>query len=434
MSQQVRLLYGLKGHDNILTMTSIAHQLDSIRSQFPSLGRSINGKPAVYLDGPAGTQVPQSVVDCIADNILHHNANRSGRFATSREVDEQMSQSHRVFADFFGAVSPDSIAFGPNMTSLTLQFSRALAKEWKPGDRILVSSLDHDANFTPWVLAARDAGVEVKTIGVRTSDATLDLDSLNELLTERTRLVAVTAASNAVGSLTPIREIANRVHAVGAELFVDAVHLAPHRSIDVSALDCDYLVCSAYKFFGPHIGVLYGRTERMQELTAYKLRPAPDSLPGKWMTGTQNHACIAGAAAAVEYIASLSPIADTGSNRRLRILDAMKSISEYETQLVEQLIRGLAGIAGIRTFGITESNRMCERAPTVSFQLDGRKSIDVAQYLGDNGVFAWHGNYYALPLTQTLGTEPDGMVRLGCMHYNTPEEIDRTLDLITKYV
>ena len=320
------------------------------------------------------------------------------------------------------------------MTSLTLQFSRAIAKEWKPGDRILVSSLDHDANFTPWVLATRDAGVEVKAIGVRTSDATLDLNSLNELITERTRLVAVTAASNAVGSLTPIREIANQVHAVGAELFVDAVHLAPHRSIDVTELDCDFLVCSAYKFFGPHIGVLYGRTKRMQELTPYKLRPAPDSLPGKWMTGTQNHACIAGAAAAVDYIASLSPIADNGSNRRLRIVDAMKSISEYETQLVEQLIRGLASIPGIRTFGITESHRMSERAPTVCFQVDGQKSIDVARYLGENGVFAWHGNYYALPLTLALGTEPEGMVRLGCMHYNTREEIDRTLDLLKKYV
>jgi cysteine desulfurase family protein (TIGR01976 family) len=415
-------------------MTSIAQQLDSIRAQFPSLARCINRKPAVYLDGPAGTQVPKRVVDSIANSMLHHNANRSGQFATSREVDAQMSHCHRVFADFLGAASPDSIAFGPNMTSLTLQFSRALAREWKPGDRILVSSLDHDANFTPWVLAAKDTGVEVKAIGVRTSDATLDLDSLSELLTERTRLVAVTAASNAVGSLTPIREIANRVHTVGAELFVDAVHLAPHRSIDVTELDCDFLVCSAYKFFGPHIGVLYGRTDRMNELTPYKLRPAPDSLPGKWMTGTQNHACIAGAAAAVDYIASLSPIANNGSNRRLLILDAMKSISEYETKLVEQLIQGLADIPRIRTFGITERNRMSERAPTVSFQVDGRTAIDVAQYLGEEGVFAWHGNYYALPLTLALGTEPHGMVRLGCMHYNTPEEIDRTLDLLKTYV
>jgi len=411
-------------------MTNIAPKIDFIRSQFPSLSRTINEKPAIFLDGPAGTQVTQSVVDRVADCMLNHNANRSGCFATSREVDSIMDQSHAVFADFLGVTSADSIAFGPNMTSLTLQFSRAISKQWKPGDQILVSSLDHDANFTPWVLAAKDAGVEVKTIGIQTSDATLDMDSLDELLNERTRLVAVTAASNAVGSLTPIREIAKRVHAVGAELFVDAVHLAPHREIDVVDFDCDYLVCSAYKFFGPHIGVLYGRRDRMMELKPYKLRPAPDSLPGRWMTGTQNHACIAGAAAAVEYLASLSDVSDNGTNRRLRIKDSMTAIARYESQLISRLIEGLASIPGIQLFGITESHRLSERAPTVSFQVHGKKSIDVARYLGTQGVFSWHGNYYALPLTQALGTEPDGMVRLGCMHYNTMDEMDRTLELV----
>ncbi len=411
-------------------MSSFESKIVSIRSQFPSLSRIIDARPAVYFDGPAGTQVPQSVVDRVSECMLNHNANRSGSFATSREVDSIMSQCHRIFADFLGATSADSIAFGPNMTSLTFQFSRAISKEWKPGDRILVSSLDHDANFTPWVLAARDAGAELKTIGIHPSDATLDMDSLDELLNDRTRLVAVTGASNAVGSLTPLKEIARRVHAVGAELYVDAVHLAPHRAIDVVDLDCDYLVCSAYKFFGPHIGVLYGRRNRMLEIAAYKLRPAPDSLPGRWMTGTQNHACIAGAAAAVEYVASISSIADDGENRRTRILDAMKEISGYETQLISRLIKGLALIPGVKMFGISEDHRMNERAPTVSFQLSGTKSLDVAQFLGENGVFSWDGNYYALPLTLALGTEPDGMVRLGCMHYNTAEEIDRTLELI----
>lgn len=411
-------------------MTNIAPKIDFIRSQFPSLSRTIDGKPAIYLDGPAGTQVPLSVVKRVSDCMLNHNANRSGCFATSREVDFIMDQSHEIFADFLGAPSAQSIAFGPNMTSLTLQFSRAISRQWKPGDRILVSSLDHDANFTPWVLAARDAGVEVKTIGVHTFDATLDMDSLDELLNERTRLVAVTAASNAVGSMTPIREIAKRVHAVGAELFVDAVHLAPHRAIDVVDLNCDYLVCSAYKFFGPHIGVLYGRRDRMIELTPYKLRPAPDSLPGRWMTGTQNHACIAGAAAAVEYLASLSDISDDDTNRRLRIMDAMTEITSYESRLISRLIEGLVSIPGVKLFGITEIHRLSERAPTVSFQVNGMKSIEVAQYLGTNGVFSWHGNYYALPLTQALGTEPDGMVRLGCMHYNTMDEIDATLEWV----
>jgi len=408
----------------------ILRNIHSIRSQFPSLSRTIDGQQAIYLDGPAGTQVPQSVVNRIGDCMLNHNANRAGRFATSREVDEIMNQSHAVFADFLGTNSADSVAFGPNMTSLTLQFSRALSREWKAGDRILVSSLDHDANFTPWVLAARDAGAEVKVIEIHRPDATLDMDSLNSLLNDRTRLVAVTAASNAVGSLTSIREIANRAHAVGAKLFVDAVHLAPHRLIDVVELDCDFLVCSAYKFFGPHIGVLYGRRHRMLESNPYKLRPAPESLPGRWMTGTQNHACIAGAAAAVEYIASLSSIPAYATNRRLRIQDAMNEIAQYETQLISHLIRGLSSVRGIKLFGITDSGRMDERAPTVCFQVAGIKSIDVAQSLGDRGVFSWHGNYYALPLTQSLGTEPDGMVRLGCMHYNTIEEIDITVEHI----
>lgn len=401
-----------------------------VRLQFPSLSRMLDGKQAIYFDGPAGSQVPRSVVDRISDCMLHHNANRSGRFVTSREVDEIMNHCHQVFCDFVGAASPESIAFGPNMTSLTLQFSRALAKEWRPGDRVLVSSLDHDANFTPWVLAAKDVGAEVKVIRIRTSDATLDLASLDEFLNERTRLVAVTAASNAVGSLTPIREIAKRAHSVGAELFVDAVHMAPHKSMDVTDWNCDYLVCSAYKFFGPHIGVLYGRKDRMQSLIPYKLRPAPDSLPGRWMTGTQNHACIAGAAAAVDYMASLSPIPADHQNRRERLIDAMSIISNYETELISKLLEGLLSSPRLKVFGITDPNRMSERAPTVSFQVAGATSIEVAQRLGDQGVFAWHGNYYALPLTESLGTEPAGMVRLGCMHYNTLEEVERTLDLL----
>lgn len=411
-------------------MIDSTFNVERVRSQFPSLSRMLDGKQAIYFDGPAGSQIPRSVVDRISDCMLHHNANRSGRFVTSREVDAIMKHCHQVFCDFVGAASPESIAFGPNMTSLTLQFSRALSQEWRPGDRVLVSSLDHDANFTPWVLAAKDAGAEVKVIRIRTSDATLDLASLDELLNDRTRLVAVTAASNAVGSLTPLREIAQRVHSVGAELFVDAVHMAPHKSMDVTDWNCDYLVCSAYKFFGPHIGVLYGRKDRMQSLIPYKLRPAPDNLPGRWMTGTQNHACIAGAAAAVDYIASLSPIPADHQNRRERLIDAMSIISNYETELISKLLEGLMSIPRLKVFGITDPNRMSERAPTVSFQVAGATSIEVAQRLGDQGVFAWHGNYYALPLTESLGTEPAGMVRLGCMHYNTLEEVERTLDLL----
>lgn len=414
--------------------------LNVVRSKFPSLHRMQNGKPVIYLDGPAGTQVPQMVVDCISNSMLHHNANRSGRFATSREVDLGMRQSHQVFAEFLSAGSFESIAFGPNMTSLTLQFSRAISREWKAGDRILVSQLDHDANFTPWVLAARDVGVEVCEIGIRKEDATLDLGSLQNLLNDRTRLVAVTAASNAVGSLTPVREIAKMVHTAGAELFVDAVHYAPHRPIDVGQWDCDFLVCSAYKFFGPHIGVLYGKPDRMKQLQPYKLRPAPDSLPGRWMTGTQNHACIQGAAAAVQYMASLSTgetIAELGDESnceslglRSSLVESMNQIQKHETELIRRLISGLQKTKGVEIFGIVEEARMSERAPTISFRLNSLKSIEVADRLGDQGIFVWHGNYYALPLTLAMGTEPDGMVRIGCMHYNTAEEIDRTIDAI----
>jgi cysteine desulfurase family protein (TIGR01976 family) len=406
-----------------------ANELKSIRSRFPALSRMKNGHPVIFLDGPAGTQVPQSVVDRVSECMLHHNANRSGRFDTSREIDQIMTESHQAMADFLGAEHWQSIAFGPNMTSLTLQISRALAQEWQPGDEVMVTSLDHDANFSPWVLAARDRGVTVRVVEIHREDATLDMSSLESMLNSKTRLVAVTAASNAVGSLTPIREIADRVHAVGAELFVDAVHYAPHKSIDVKAWDCDFLVCSAYKFFGPHIGVLYGRTDRMDELTPYKLRPAPDSLPGKWMTGTQNHACIAGAAAAVDYIASLSEPSAKGS-RRDRLVNAMNRIESHESTLVQQLICGLKQMPWIRLFGIVDETRSSERAPTIAFQVQGQSSAQAAERLGELGIFAWHGNYYALPLTQALGTEPEGMVRLGCMHYNTPDEIDRTLHAI----
>lgn len=401
----------------------------NIRSQFPALNRMHAGNRVIYLDGPAGTQVPQSVVDRVAQCMLHHNANRSGCFATSYEIDQMMTAAHQTVADFLGTDCWESIAFGPNMTSLTLQFSRAISREWKEGDEILVTNLDHDANFTPWILAARDRGVKVQTVPIL-SDATLDLDALTSMLNDRTRLVAVTAASNAVGSTTPIEKIATLVHRVGAELFVDAVHYAPHRTIDVTRWNCDFLVCSAYKFFGPHIGILYGRQSRMANLVPYKLRPAPDSLPGRWMTGTQNHACIAGVAMAIEYIASLASPELSPSNRRVQLLDAMKRIEHYETSLIARLISGLQSIDGIRIFGITDSTRWSERAPTVAFTLPNVRSMQCAKWLGERGVFCWHGNYYALPLTTALGVEPHGMVRLGCMHYNLTDEIDRTLDLI----
>lgn len=406
-----------------------------IRNLFPALDRLHGARPLVYLDGPAGTQVPRSVADRIHECMIHHNANRAGKFITSGEVDDLMEQAHRTVADLLQVEDPSSIVFGPNMTTLTLAFSRALSRTWSPGDEVIVSKLDHDANYTPWVLAAKDAGVSVRTIELHAQDATLDLDSLESQLSSRTKLVALTAASNAVGSLTDIPAIATMVHKVGAELFVDAVHYAPHRRIDVRKWDCDYLVCSAYKFFGPHIGILYGRSERMQSLEPYKLRPSPDKIPGRWMTGTQNHACIAGVTAAVDYLASLASdmVLEPEKRSRLELLDAaFEWIEHVETKLIERLILGLQRIRGVRIYGITDTQRFKFRAPTVAFCLDRFDSLAVATKLGQAGICAWHGNYYALPLTLALGTEPQGMVRLGCMHYNTFEEIDYTLEEISK--
>lgn len=404
--------------------------LDRIRSQFPSLSRMHGEQPMVYLDGPAGSQVPDCVARRVYEAMIHHNANRAGHFATSREVDQIMHEAHAAVADLLQANEPKSIAFGPNMTTLTLQFSRALARTWKAGDEVVVSRLDHDANFTPWVLAARDAGATVRTIEIRREDATLCMDSLREQLSLRTKLVAVTAASNAVGSLTDIPEIGRLVHGVGAELFVDAVHYAPHRRIDVEAWDCDYLVCSAYKFFAPHIGILYGKPERMQSLIPYKLCPAPETLPGRWMTGTQNHSCIAGVTAAIDYLAALSDLGSSNRSRRERLDDSFACIEQAETELISYLIRGLREIEEVTLYGIADAGRMRQRAPTVAFQIRGLDSGAVASQLGEQGICCWHGNYYAVPLTSALGTDPEGMVRIGCMHYNTATEIDRTLEAI----
>lgn len=404
--------------------------LDKIRSQFLSLSRVHLDRPMIYLDGPAGSQVPECVARCVYETMIHHNANRSGHFPTSREVDQIMHDAHVAASDFLQARDPSSVSFGPNMTTLTFQVSRALARTWGPGDEVVVSSLDHDANYTPWILAARDAGATVRTIDLCRADATLCMDSLRQQLSSKTKLVAVTAASNAVGSLTDIPEIARLTHAVGAELFVDAVHYAPHRRMDVETWDCDYLVCSGYKFFAPHIGILYGKPERMQMLVPYKLRPAPDAIPGRWMTGTQNHACIAGVTAAIDYLASLSTLDSARDSRRLRLDDSFAQIQQSETVLILRLIDGLQRNPKITLYGITDVDRMDQRAPTVAFQVRGYDSSTVAAKLGERGICSWHGNYYALPLTTALGTEPDGMVRLGCMHYNTAAEIDRTLAAI----
>ncbi|MDA0657537.1 MAG: cysteine desulfurase-like protein [Planctomycetota bacterium] len=405
-----------------------------LRRQFPALQREQSGSPVVYLDGPAGTQVPQSVIHSVSQYMAHHNANLGGTFSTSRECTDLMVEAARGFSDFFGTTDPQEIIFGPNATSLTLALSRAISRTWNAGDEIIVTDLDHDANITPWVLAARDQGVTVRHVQVNLQDCTLDLNDLRQKLNARTRLVALGGASNSVGTKNPVARIAPWVHDVNAQLFVDAVHFAPHTLLDVAALGCDYLVCSAYKFFGPHVGILWGKREILDSVEPYKVRPATNRLPGKWMTGTQNHPCIAGALAAIDYLAQLGrQLSQPTVTRRAALKEAFRWIEDYERRLMRRLLDGLATLPSYTVFGIRDPARDAERLPTLSLRHRSASPQALAQYLADHGVFAWHGNYYALRLSEILGQEPDGMVRLGLVHYNTPEEVDRTLSLLQEF-
>ncbi len=409
-----------------------------LRAAFPSLSRldPLSNLPVVYLDGPAGSQVPQVVMDAVIDYYQHHNANSAGVFATSLETVEIMNQAHQAAADWFGSSNAQECIFGANMTTLTMAFSRAISRTWQQGDRVVVTELDHDANVTPWALAAKDVGAELVQVKVNVSDGTLDEADFAAKLTPRTRLVAFTAASNSVGSTTRIKELAQRAHRVGAEVYIDAVHWAPHRAIDVLDWDVDYCICSAYKFFGPHVGILWGRYERLEQLASYKLRPSPAHAPGKWMTGTQNFAAIAGVKAAIDYVASihsrLAPEIAASATRRQSLCAAFESLQKYETELVHQLIQGLLDIPRVRVFGITDPARLQERVPTVVFTLEGIGSREVARQLAQRGIFSWHGDYYAVDICRALGQAEHGMVRLGILHTTTPAEIERTLEALRK--
>ena len=409
-------------------MTQIAANIESCRTQFPALDRHVGGRPAVFLDGPAGTQVPHRVIDAIGDYLTKHNANHGGLFATSRESDQCLHQAHQAVAEFLNADDPDCVIFGPNMTSLTFALSRSIGNTWEPGDEVIVTQLDHDANVAPWVLAARDAGAAVRQVGLK-HDCTLDQDDLQSKLSEKTKLVAVSCASNATGSIQPVRNICDWAHSVGALVFLDAVHFAPHSLIDVRALGCDFLACSAYKFFGPHMGILWGKRELLEELDAYKVRPAADSLPDKWMSGTQNHECIAGVSAAIDYLADLGRMVAKGdeTDRRAALESAYDAIGNYERQLSRQFLEGMQHLDQFKVWGIDELDRLDQRVPTFSITHRQRSSTELAQQLANAGIFVWHGNYYALCLTEALGLEPDGMVRIGMVHYNTSAEVERLL-------
>lgn len=395
------------------------------RKQFPSLQRTVNGSPAAFLDAPGGTQTPRGVIDAMSRYLEAGLSNRGGSFVTSRETDEVVASAREAMMDFLNAGRPQEIVFGQNMTSLTFAISRSLARTWQPGDEIILTRNDHDANIAPWLLVARDRGMQIRWLDTRPEDCTLALDELPGLLNEKTRLVAVTYASNAVGSITDVKRVASLAQENGSLVYVDAVHYAPHGLIDVQELGCDFLVSSAYKYFGPHTGILYGKYELLDSLEAYKVRPSTNQPAGKWETGTQSFESLAGVTAAVNYIAGLSEIE---GSRRQQLVQTMDRVKQYEVGLSEHFLTGATQVKGLRVFGITDMESLEHRTPTFAVRLAGYEPQQVAAYLGDQGIFVWDGDYYAVEVVGRLGfLDQGGLVRIGFVHYNTHEEVDRVL-------
>lgn len=407
-------------------------QSEQIRAQFPALQQLVHGRPAVFFDGPAGTQVPQRVIDAISGYMSHGGSLGGGYFASSYYTDKVVAAARQALMDLFNAHHPDEIAFGQNMTSHTFNVSRALARTWQAGDEIVLTRLDHDANISPWLIAAAERGVTVRWLDIDPTNCTLRLETLPALLNEKTRLVALGLASNAVGTINDVRRAAEMAHTVGALVYVDAVHYAPHGLIDVQALDCDFLVASVYKFFGPHMGVLYGKYELLDSLEAYKVRPATNKPAGKWENGVQNAEAMAGARAAVDYLADLGGSEGT---RRERLVRGMERIKAYEEGLSEHFLRGTADIPGLRLYGITDVEELAHRAPTFGLSLARYKPDELAQRLGEQGIYVWSGHNYAIEVMTRLGVLDTGsLVRVGMVHYNTHAEVDRLLDLLRALV
>jgi len=391
----------------------------TIRSHFPALERRHSGQPVAYFDGPGGTQVPRQVVAAMSEYLFHHNANTHWNYPTSQETDQALARAREAFADFFNAV-PGEIAFGNNMTSLTFHISRALGRGWGPGDEIVVTELDHQANVAPWHALAKERGVTVRAAPLDTNSGELIWEEFKRVVTSKTRLVAVGAASNALGTISPVREMARLARERGALCYVDAVHYAAHRGIDVKELQCDFLVCSPYKFYGPHAGVLFARAEIMAGLDVPKLPPASNEIPERVETGTQNHEGIVGSGAAVEFLASLGP----GSTRRERLAAAMAGLHARGEELFSRLWDGLQEIDGVTCYGPPPGR---PRTPTVSFTVKGVPSSEVAKALAKEGLFVSNGNFYATTVLERLGQTRDGLVRIGCACYTTEEEIERLL-------
>ncbi|MBB1378091.1 cysteine desulfurase-like protein [Pseudoalteromonas sp. SR43-2] len=403
--------------------------ITQLREQFPALMQNVDGKSPIFLDGPGGSQVPTSVLTAMTAYLGHYNSNLGGAFFSSDKTVELMANARQAAADLLNAPSSQQIVFGPNMTSLTFSFSRAISRDWQAGDEIIVTNADHFSNVSSWQQAAEDKGVKVNTALINEADCSLDMVQFESLLNSNTKLVAVTYASNTTGSINNIKRIVELAHDVGALVYVDAVHYAPHELVDVQALDCDFLACSAYKFFGPHLGMVYGKKEHLDGFTPYKVEPAKDVAPGRWETGTQSFEAMAGFIAAVDYIAAISELDDSHS-RREKLSVAFAKTKQHEMALSEHFLTRLVNYPRIKLFGIDDFDRLNERTPTFALIFKGLEPRAVSEFLGKQHICVWDGNFYAQGLCKQLDVlDKGGVVRIGCMHYNTIEELDQLFNL-----
>lgn len=411
------------------------YNIQAVRAHFPALHESYNGKPGIFFDNPGGTQVPRAVIDAMVDYLTRRNSNTHGLFETSIRSDLVIDAARQAAADLMGA-DVDEVVFGNNMTSLTFALMHSLAAEFGPGDEIIVTRLDHDANVAPWLMLAEDRGATVRVADIDLETCTLDMEHFRSLLSRRTKLIAVGYASNATGTINDVATIVGWAREVGAYSFVDAVQYAPHGLIDVKALGCDFLACSAYKFFGPHVGILFGKREHLKRLRAYRVRPAGEALPGKWETGTKNHEGLAGTAAAIDYLAAMGVSyggVAQNATRREKLAAAWPVVFAHEQQMIERLITGLMAIQGVRVYGLTEREAWSQRVATVSIRKEGKTPEQLATILANEGIFAWNGNFYALSVSERLGVESSGgLLRIGLAHYNTLAEVDKLLRVLER--
>jgi len=401
----------------------------ALRARFPALSRTLDGRRCVFADAPGGTQVPETVIEAMAAYLRTSNANVHGAFVTSIETDHLIEEAHRAGSDLLGCHA-DEIVFGPNATTLLFALSRSIARTLGPGDEIVVTRLDHDANIRPWLMVAEDTGATVRWVDIRDDDVTIDRGSFEDTLTDGTKVVAFTLASNAVGTVTPAAELARAAHDAGALVVCDGVHVAQHRLLDVHAIGADVVVCSPYKIFGPHLGILFGRRELLESWRPYKVRPASEDLPYRWETGTQNHEGFAGFVAAVDYLADVGRMYGnpSGTRRRDAVGAAFEAIGAHEATLSRRFLDGVGVIDDLRLYGIAEPDRVAERTPTFAVRLGDQHPLETAKLLGERGIFVWDGHYYALELMERLGLqESGGAVRVGFCHYNTADEVDRVL-------